>query len=170
MGTPIGEWKILLPTLTPKKLWNASKILGSYLLSRLTGKLFHWGMPISIGIEPTTGCNLRCPQCPSGLRIFSRPTGMLEPQLFQALLDEIGDELVYLILYFQGEPYLNVNFLAMVSYAVNKNIFTSTSTNAHFLSPEMAQKTVESGLHKIIISIDGTTQETYQKYRVGGNL
>ena len=170
MGTPIGEWKIILPTLSPKKLWNAGKIALSYFLSRLTGRLFHFGMPVSIGIEPTTGCNLRCPQCPSGLRIFGRPTGMLDPQNFRKLVDEVHDELIYLILYFQGEPYLNVNFLEMVKYAAQKQIFTSTSTNAHFLTPETAQKTVESGLHKVIISIDGTTQETYQKYRVGGNL
>jgi radical SAM protein with 4Fe4S-binding SPASM domain len=34
----------------------------------------------------------------------------------------------------------------------------------------MQKKTVESGLDRLIISIDGTTQETYQQYRVGGEL
>ena len=33
-----------------------------------------------------------------------------------------------------------------------------------------AKRTVESGLDRLIISIDGTTQEVYQQYRVGGNL
>jgi radical SAM protein with 4Fe4S-binding SPASM domain len=34
----------------------------------------------------------------------------------------------------------------------------------------MARRTVESGLDRLIVSIDGTTQETYQQYRVGGRL
>jgi MoaA/NifB/PqqE/SkfB family radical SAM enzyme len=72
--------------------------------------------------------------------------------------------------YFQGEPYLNPEFLEMVKYASQKNIYTATSTNAHYLTDENARKTVESGLDRLIISIDGTTQEVYQQYRIGGNL
>ena len=79
-------------------------------------------------------------------------------------------ESFYLTFYFQGEPYINPNFLEMVSYANQANIYTATSTNAHFLNEENAKKTVESGLDRLIISIDGTTQETYENYRKGGQL
>jgi radical SAM protein with 4Fe4S-binding SPASM domain len=58
----------------------------------------------------------------------------------------------------------------MVTYASTKKIYTSTSTNAHYLTPEMALKTVQSKLDKLIISIDGTTQDTYEQYRIGGTL
>ncbi len=58
----------------------------------------------------------------------------------------------------------------MVSYASSKKIYTATSTNAHYLTDEIAKKTVESGLDRLIISIDGTTQGVYSSYRVGGNL
>ena len=51
-----------------------------------------------------------------------------------------------------------------------KKIYTATSTNAHYLTEEKAKQTVESGLDRLIISIDGTTQDVYQQYRVGGNL
>lgn len=78
--------------------------------------------------------------------------------------------LLYLTFYFQGEPYLNPSFLEMVKYAVSKRIYTSTSTNAHYLNDETAKKTVESGLDRLIISVDGTTQETYSSYRIGGKL
>ena len=70
----------------------------------------------------------------------------------------------------QGEPYLNPAFLDMVKYASSKKIYTATSTNAHYLNDENAKKTVESGLDRLIISIDGTTQDVYKQYRVGGNL
>lgn len=160
----------LLSKITPKRVWNGLQIISSYYLSKLTKKAVHKGLPISISFEPTTSCNLRCPECPSGLRSFTRPTGMAEEDLFKRTIDELYETLLYLVFYFQGEPYLHPKFLDLVKYAVSKKIYTATSTNAHFLSDTNARKTVESGLDRLIISIDGTTQETYEAYRVGGKL
>ena len=125
-----------LTKLTPRGLWNAAKVYSSYQLTRLTGKPVQWGYPISISFEPTTSCNLRCPECPSGLRAFTRPTGMLENNFFRQTIDAIYQDLLYLIFYFQGEPYLNPDFLTMVKYAHDKGIYTATSTNAHYLTDE----------------------------------
>ncbi|MEE9439376.1 MAG: radical SAM/SPASM domain-containing protein, partial [Saprospiraceae bacterium] len=83
---------------------------------------------------------------------------------------ELYKELIYLIFYFQGEPYINPDFLDMVSYANKKGIYTITSTNGHFLNDKNAKKTIESGLSRLIISVDGTTQEVYENYRKEGNL
>lgn len=160
----------LLSTLTLRKCLNALKVSLSYYYTRLTRRSVHAGLPVSISLEPTTSCNLRCPECPSGLRSFTRPTGMLEEPLFKKVIDELQGTLIYLIFYFQGEPYLNKKFLDMVRYAASKKIYTATSTNAHYLNDDTARKTVESKLSRLIISIDGTTQETYSSYRVGGKL
>lgn len=165
-----ADIKNFLSKLTPRKAANMSKVLASYYLSKSTGKPIQWGMPFNVSFEPTTSCNLRCPECPSGLRSFTRDKGMLQQNLFRQTIDELSGHLTYLYLYFQGEPYLNPNFLDMVAYASSKNIYTVTSTNAHFLNEANARKTVESGLDRIIISIDGTSQETYEQYRVGGKL
>lgn len=160
----------LISKLTLKRCINSFKVLISYYVSRIFKKPIAWGLPISISFEPTTSCNLRCPECPSGLRAFTRPTGMLEKNFFEKTIDEIHKELLYLIFYFQGEPYLNTDFLKMVAYAHKKKIYTATSTNAHYLTDEKAKQTVLSGLDRLIISIDGTTQDVYQQYRVGGSL
>ena len=160
----------LVSKLTPTRLWNGIKVLSSFYISRLLNKPVQWGYPVSISFEPTTSCNLRCPECPSGLRAFTRPTGMLEKNFFSKTIDDIHKELLYLIFYFQGEPYLNTDFLEMVKYASGKGIYTATSTNAHYLTDEAARKTVESGLDRLIISIDGTTQDVYKQYRIGGNI
>lgn len=160
----------LISRLTPRRAWNAGKVLSSYYISKITGKPIQWGYPISISFEPTTSCNLRCPECPSGLRAFTRPTGMLKNDFFRQTIDQLSKELLYLVFYFQGEPYLNPAFLDMVKYASDKGIYTATSTNAHYLTDENARKTVESGLDRLIISLDGTTQDVYQQYRVGGKL
>lgn len=160
----------LIQKFTPRRAINAGKVWSSYQLSRLLNKPIQWGYPISISFEPTTSCNLRCPECPSGLREFTRPTGMLQKSFFEQTIDDVHKHLLYLIFYFQGEPYLNPDFLKMVSYASNKKIYTATSTNAHYLTDEKAKQTVESGLDRLIISIDGTTQDVYEQYRVGGQL
>ena len=160
----------LFSKLTFARLWNSFKVLSSFYISKLFKNPRQWGLPISISFEPTTSCNLRCPECPSGLRAFSRPTGMLKKDFFTETIDDIHRHILYLIFYFQGEPYLNPDFLDMVKYASSKKIYTATSTNAHYLTDDAARKTVESGLDRLIISIDGTTQDVYKQYRVGGNL
>jgi radical SAM protein with 4Fe4S-binding SPASM domain len=169
----MSQWRDgwnLASKMTPLRWWNAAGVLSSYHYSKWTGRPRPMAMPISISIEPTTSCNLRCPECPSGLRSFTRPTGMLKNDLFHRIIHELYPTLSYLTFYFQGEPYLNPRFLEMVRYASSKGIYTATSTNAHYLSDEIARTTVESGLDRLIISIDGTTQETYESYRIGGSL
>ncbi|MBL7812562.1 MAG: SPASM domain-containing protein [Bacteroidetes bacterium] len=154
----------------PSRFWNACKVYASYQLSRLFGKPIQWGFPISLSIEPTTACNLRCPQCPSGLRQFSRATGRIQEDDFTHIVNEVKKHAGYLTFYFQGEPYIHARFTEMVKYAARQGMYTATSTNAHFLDEGNARKTVACGLSRLIISIDGSTQETYGKYRLEGSL
>jgi radical SAM protein with 4Fe4S-binding SPASM domain len=72
-------------------------------------------------------------------------------------------------MYFQGEPYLHPGFHAMVAYARSKKIYVATSTNGHYLNDENAEATIRSGLNRLIISLDGTDQQTYSRYRIGGD-
>ncbi len=156
--------------LTVRKVANAVHVLAGYFLSKITGNVHTGQSPLSLSIEPTTSCNLRCPECPSGLRAFSRPTGMLSPSLYEKLIDQVKVHVTYLNLYFQGEPFLHPEFLHLVKYAHANKIYTATSTNAHFIDSDCARQIVQSGLDRLIVSIDGTTQETYSQYRVGGKL
>ncbi len=160
----------LTSKLTRRRVSNAWKIWTSYHKSNFLSKPVISGLPISMAIEPTTACNLRCPECPSGLRSFSRPTGKLDARRFEKIINGVHAHLLYLTFYFQGEPYLNPDFLSMVNIASKYKIYTTTSTNAHFLDEEQARKTVTSGLDRLIISIDGSTQETYETYRKKGDL
>ncbi len=170
MNRNITDGINLFSKLNGRRLLNATKLLSSYYISKAFKKPIHWGMPLTMEIEPTTSCNLRCPQCPSGLREFTRNTGMLNLELYKKIIDEIHEDLIWLVLYFQGEPFLNTSFLEFVKYAAAKNIYTATSSNAHYFTSDMAKATVQSGLDRLIISIDGTTQNTYSKYRIGGNI
>lgn len=170
MNFYISDTISFIKKLTFRRVWNITLLYVSYQLTKLKGKPIQWGVPMTISFEPTTACNLRCPECPSGLRSFTRETGNLKEDFFRTTIDDLCKDLMYLIFYFQGEPYINPKFLDMVKYASSKGIYTITSTNGHFLNDENAKKTIESGLDRMIISVDGTTQETYENYRKEGKL
>ncbi len=159
-----------LSKTTPLKIWNWIQLFSSFYMTKWLKRPIQWGTPMTISIEPTTACNLRCPECPSGLRSFSRETGNLKSDFFRTIIDQLKGRLSYLIFYFQGEPYINPQFLDMVKYAHERKIYTITSTNGHFLNDANAKKTIESGLDRMIISVDGTTQEVYENYRKEGKL
>ena len=156
--------------LNAKRIQNAWALHQGYKAMQRGKTVPQKAWPMSLSVEPTTSCNLRCPECPSGLRSFTRPTGMLQTELLAELMKEVGPRLAYLNLYFQGEPYLHKGMDELVRLCREHGVYTSTSTNAHFLRPERCEAIVESGLNRLIISIDGTTQDTYESYRIGGKL
>lgn len=170
MFTNLKDSFNLAKKVTPKRFWNLVKVTFSYFYAKYTGQPSHWGLPVSVSVEPTTTCNLGCPECPSGLRSFSRDTGSMSTPTSYKIIDQLAPYSLYMLFYFQGEPFINPRFLDMVTYAKQKGLYTATSTNAHFLHDKLAKQTVESGLDRIIISIDGTTQETYEQYRKNGKL
>lgn len=160
----------LLKSINFTRLGNIIRIYSSFYLSRVLSKNYHWGMPISISVEPTTSCNLSCPECPSGLKSFTRPIGKISFNDFVAILDQMGKTLQYITFYFQGEPLLHNQFADFVSKAKQYNIVVATSTNAHYLDRQTADDLIRSGLDRLIISLDGTDEETYVKYRRGGDF
>jgi len=89
---------------------------------------------------------------------------------FKKIIDETSTHLIYLMLYFQGEPFLNKHTLEMIKYAHSKRLYVMTSTNAQTIDESLAKGIVESGLDRIIISMDGVTEEAYTAYRTGGTL
>jgi radical SAM protein with 4Fe4S-binding SPASM domain len=86
------------------------------------------------------------------------------------MLDSLGKQLFYINYYFQGEPFLHPQFLDLIHAAKKRRIYTATSTNAHFITASKAEEIVYSGLDRLIVSIDGLSQETYEQYRVHGKL
>ncbi len=161
----------ILKKITIRKLFNALKLYLNFIVSSIFKSSRIHAKPISISIEPTSNCNLHCPECPTGTGELTRLKGNINFNIYKKAIDELSPYLINLILYFQGEPFLNPDIFKLIEYsAKKKNIFTATSTNGHFLNSENAKKTVKSGLDKLIVSIDGTTQDIYQKYRKSGNL
>lgn len=166
----LNDYFRILKLLSVRRAWNIIRLRTSYSWSKFTGKARHAGNPFALSIEPTTACNLACPACPSGLKQFTRPTGKLDLRLHEEWLDQMRSHTFYINYYFQGEPFLHPQFLDLIKAAKQRKIYTATSTNGHFIDEKKALEIVDSGLDRLIISIDGLTQETYSAYRVNGSL
>jgi len=102
---------------------------------------------------------------------IEREQNSLSLNQFQEIIEQQGDRIWYLLLFNQGEPFLNPNLIEFIKIAKQKRIYVITSTNGHFFSDKVSvQKLVTSGLDALIISLDGADQVSYSKYRKGGNF
>lgn len=151
---------------TPRKLWNVGciKIQRSLHTERVRG------MPYRYYLDPINICNLHCPLCPTGLGILGRPRGRFNLEAFRCIIDQIAPYAYTVELYNWGEPFLHPNIAEMIRYAHRRRIAVRLSSNMNYFSPELAQAVVEAGLDRLIVSLDGSSQETYARYRRGGDL
>ena len=147
---------------------NAVNSAFSYIVSSLSGLPVTYGMPAAISIELTSHCNLRCPECASGSGMMLRERGFMDASLFEKVMRELNPFIWYASLYFQGEPFLHPGIFSFLQLIENTKVIVST--NGHYLGGESATKTVLSGIHKLIVSLDGMDQQSYSKYRVNGDL
>ena len=171
ISNKIKQLIILISYVSNNKIVNWFTLIISYLFpfSKLQ-KHLHLN-PHFISIEVTNFCNLKCPECPVGIRKNSNfKKSHFNIELYKKIIDELKPTLQHIILYFQGEPLLNKQLSEFIQYAHNSEIYTSTSTNGQLLTKNNAKIIIKSGLDKLIVSVDGSTQETYEKYRVGGSL
>ena len=58
------------------------------------------GYPPFLKVEPTNLCNLKCPNCFSGSGADHRNKGLLDFDIYKKVIDEIGDLLIKINLYF----------------------------------------------------------------------
>lgn len=152
------------------RFFNVIKISLSYLLSYLFKKSIYFGKPYAVSIEISSICNLACHQCLVGRKEIKRRTDLMKLEDFKHILNKLPKEVFYINLYFQGEPLLNPDIFEMIRLAKAKNCYTLISTNGTLLDTHYCAKLIGSGLDKLIISLDGSNQRIYSKYRSGGNI
>ncbi len=129
--------------------------------------------PTTLILEPATACNLKCPFCPTGGGYSGLAKEQLTPENFQTIADRFDVELLdEVLLYNWGEPFLNRHLPEYIEFFSKHNVHTEISVNLSTKDYDDAfnERIVASGIGRIIVSIDGATQASYEKYRVGGNL
>jgi len=128
------------------------------------------GGPVSLMVEPSSACNLRCPLCPTGLGITRRERHTLSAAEFERALGWFRHTLAVITFWNYGEPLLNRELPAMVALAARRGIRTRVSTNGHFLEQATIDALLAAGLSQLIVSLDTPDAELYPRYRVRGKL
>ena len=160
--------------LTKSRCINTLRCYWNYALS-LVGLVRFSHMPAFINVEPANVCQLKCPACPVGLRnneiTRSRDhEKWLSLEVWHRVLAEVREYAHTIQFFFQGEPLLNKDLPQMIKEAHEAGLYTIVSTNAQAMTPELAEALIGAGLNRIIVSLDGLTNETYNAYRVGGSV
>jgi radical SAM protein with 4Fe4S-binding SPASM domain len=129
-----------------------------------------WGSPYILIVDPTNVCNLRCPLCPTGTGEIGRRPEVMRFERFKIIIDNLAPNLYEVNLHNWGEPLLNLDVFKMIEYAQHKNIGTNMSTNLNTPRETDMENLVRSNLEYLIVSLDGTTDDVYKKYRRRGDF
>jgi len=166
--------------LTRLRWLNALRCYADYLLS-LFGAVRVSHRPLFVSVEPAAVCQLRCPECPVGQAKSFSPNAdrqaspdtkqaFMPREVWERVLQQAAPYAHTMQFYFQGEPLLNKDLPRMIKEAHEAGLYTIVSTNAQAMTEQLAEQLVAAGLSRIIVSMDGLTEESYTAYRQGGSL
>jgi MoaA/NifB/PqqE/SkfB family radical SAM enzyme len=150
---------------SPKKWLNLAQAEYERKRRRLRVRSF----PYLLIIDPCNYCNLRCPLCPTGINQLGRPQAMLSFEHFRQYFDPLSPFLFEAYLHNWGESLLNKQVFRMIDHAQQSDVGTNLSSNFYRVSSDDMDKLLDCGLEYLVISLDGTSQDTYGQYRIGGN-
>lgn len=122
--------------------------------------------PRNIMVEPTNMCNASCPTCPSGIGQLNRPLGMMTEELYSKIVNECSQYGTSITLWNFGEPFLHPKIYEFIEEAATAGISVKVSTNGTaFYSERRVDRLLSSGVHTVIVGIEGITEETHTKFR-----
>ena len=123
--------------------------------------------PLNANIEVTTRCNMACTFCYNPYLPESQ-IGDLSFDRFKSYIDSaVVSGLKSINLNGLGEPLLRSDLPDMIAYAKSKGVVeTMFHTNVSIMTPSLAKRLIQSGLDKIIFSVDSPDKDTYQSVRL----
>ncbi len=128
--------------------------------------------PQTVQIQTISGCNARCQFCPNGHTVNRLSMGTMSEDLFRKIVEEVVQYPVKRISpYLMNEPLADPrlpDFIRYITDRKRKDTTTSISTNATYLTDEVGERLIESGLDSLNISFHGIYKDTYEQSM--GNL
>lgn len=149
-----------------KKLKNALLNIYEFKTKKTKLKSFPW----VAGIDPANICVLNCPLCPTGRKEKTVTPKVITFEEFKKYFDQIKDYLFFIRLYDWGEPFLCKDIWKIIKYCHRNNVGVVINSNFNAINEKDIQKIIDYKVDYLMLSIDGVTQEIYEKYRRGGNL
>lgn len=125
-----------------------------------------------IRLDISNICNLSCPLCPNTNRRNKKTEEkhLMSFENFKKLVDNIDSFVETISIGTKHEALLNDNIFLMTKYLHNKYPDTDINLLSNFNFNYNTEDIIKSGITNIIIGLDGIDQESYSKYRVGGNF
>lgn len=130
-------------------------------------------LPKRLRVDVCTLCQLKCPVCYMRTNKDSVKNGCglgyLRFENFKELLD--NNDIKNIEISNSGEIFLNPDLVKILEYAYKKGVklTADNGVNLNYITDEQAEALAKYHLVSMTVSIDGASQETYEKYRVGGN-
>lgn len=155
--------------LKEKTIKQKSNLVLSHIQYKFRNK-YLYNYPVKITIDPTNHCNLRCELCPTGTNAPGRKRCSMKFTTFKKSIDECGQYLWTINLFNWGEPFLNKEICMMIEYARERRIDVNVSTNLNHFNDDICVGLIKSGLNTLIVSLDGASQESVDKYQKGSNF
>jgi len=150
---------------TPRKWFNLLRVEIERKLRRIEAS----SRPYLLILDPCNYCNLRCPLCPTGVNDLGRTQSMMSFECFKRYFDPHAPYLFEVYLHNWGESLINKDVFKMIAYAQKANVGTNLSSNLVTMTTDDMDQLLDSGLEYLVVSLDGTSPETYKQYRVRGD-
>ncbi|HEX7184451.1 MAG TPA: radical SAM protein [Thermoanaerobaculia bacterium] len=129
--------------------------------------------PLEAYIEVAARCNLRCQMCPITVDPRYDPgvglPGLLSREMFDRL-EPIFPTLNRAYLFGLGEPVLHPDLVEFTERLASVGVEVWITTNGTLVTEEHAEALALAGLAHVTVSIDGATQETYERIRRRGRF
>lgn len=147
--------------VTPAKVRNFIQVQKDLFAKRVEVKSLPW----ILNLDTFSGCNLKCPFCPTGTNQMDRKRDRMPMDRAKRVIDKVRDHVLEIRLYNWGEPFLNPDIFDIVRYAHDAGLFTIINSNLSVRVDDLPRKVVESGLDRLQASVDGLTQASLEIYR-----
>lgn len=125
--------------------------------------------PYEVFIELTAFCNLKCPTCPHSGGL-NRPKGNMDFELYKDVIRQSRSWASQVSLFLAGEPLFYPHLSEALKVASRAGMYTRIHTNGLLLDHEKTDILLGGHLDELSISLDGPTEEHYDKIRVGGDF
>jgi len=144
-----------------------SKRLFFYACYYLSGRV---PPPKTAIIDTINICNLHCPLCPTGCNTSNYTKSIMKYNTYRVIIDKLPF-VKHVFLFNWGEPFLNPDLLQIIRYTKEKGKIIYLDSNFNIKKEDsFFLDLVNTNLDYLTISLDGASQETYSKYRIGGDF
>lgn len=127
--------------------------------------------PYALYLEVSRACNLRCPACPTQpWRVRDDRPALMSWETYRRVVEDVRGSVHYLHLYSTGEPLLNPRLPDFIRHAGRLRMHTTVSSNFLELDERSADELTAAGLDRIMVSLDGASAATYERFKRRGDF